>query len=71
MFVCLLVRYEGEYQHGRMQGEGTMSYADGAEYVGGFKDDLMHGTGKMRFASENEYEGGYRQGSVRQSVSRT
>jgi len=37
--------YEGEFENGKMHGEGTMWLANGNKYIGQWRDDQKHGTG--------------------------
>jgi hypothetical protein len=37
--------YEGEWKHGRYEGNGELVYATGAKYVGEFRNSVAHGFG--------------------------
>lgn len=41
-----LVRYEGEFAHGKFQGAGVFSRYDGMKFEGEFKDGRVEGYGK-------------------------
>ena len=52
----------GTFWNGVREGEGTISFSDGSEYVGNWKDNKMHGQGTRRFPNGNVYNGTYREG---------
>ena len=54
--------YEGEFQYGKPNGQGTMTYADGSTYVGEFQDGEPHGQGTMTYANGNTYVGEFQYG---------
>lgn len=35
--------FEGEYVNGLRQGQGTITFSNGAAYIGKVKDDIRHG----------------------------
>ena len=39
--------YEGDFEHGKFQGAGKMTYRDGDIYEGEFKNGKMHGAGNI------------------------
>lgn len=41
--------YEGPCQHGRYEGTGVYTYADGTRYEGQFHNGQFHGAGKLVF----------------------
>ena len=49
--------YEGEFEHGRMEGQGTSRDAAGCVYVGTFRRGAAHGRGKCTWSQQWEYEG--------------
>ena len=53
-------RYSGDTQDGRMQGRGTLLYADGHKYTGEWKNNKRHGWGVMEFSNGDRYEGQWR-----------
>jgi hypothetical protein len=59
-------KYEGEFQHGRIQGQGKLSLPDGSYYEGEFADEFFNGTGTMIYEDGSKYIGdwvlGYREG---------
>jgi len=50
-------RYEGEFEDGLFNGEGTYYYANGDRYDGEFRDDMKHGRGILKFANGDQYNG--------------
>jgi len=42
---------------GRINGQGTYTYADGSEYVGEFRDGKYHGQGTYTFSNGDKYVG--------------
>lgn len=41
-----IIRYEGEFAHGKFQGTGVFSRYDGMKFEGEFKDGRVEGYGK-------------------------
>jgi hypothetical protein len=56
--------FEGEFQHGTANGQGTYTYANGNKYVGDFKGGLFHGQGAYTYADGGTYVGEYKDGNV-------
>ena len=56
--------YEGEFQNGTFNGQGTYTSARGEKYVGEYKDGQYHGRGTYVFADGDKYVGEYRDGSL-------
>jgi hypothetical protein len=50
-------RYEGEFNEGLKQGEGTYTWENGDRYQGRFASDRPDGRGKYQFANGDTYEG--------------
>ena len=53
--------YEGDTVHEVLDGEGEMTFKNGAIYTGGFRDSKEHGYGKLVKGS-NVYEGAWKAG---------
>ena len=51
------IKYVGEYKDGKMHGQGTQSWADGAKYVGEYKDGKVHGQGTITWVDGGNYVG--------------
>jgi hypothetical protein len=52
---CLCSRsYEGEWVDGKINGQGTLWYADGDQYQGEWRDGKMHGRGTYTYADGEE-----------------
>ena len=49
--------YEGDWLHGRWNGNGSLSNGDGDYYQGGLTNDRKHGSGVLRFADGRVFEG--------------
>ncbi|GMI11168.1 hypothetical protein TrVE_jg4502 [Triparma verrucosa] len=49
--------YTGEFEKGRLTGQGTYFFSDGGKYTGEFRDNLRHGTGEYRYPNKNVYVG--------------
>ena len=49
--------YEGEWVDGKINGQGTLWYADGDQYQGEWRDGKMHGRGLYTFPNGNKYDG--------------
>ena len=54
--------YEGEFQNGAFNGQGTYTLANGEKYVGEYKDGQYHGRGSYQFSDGDKYVGEYRDG---------
>ena len=52
--------YEGEWVDGKINGQGTLWYADGDQYQGEWRDGKMHGRGTYTYADGDQYEGDWR-----------
>ena len=50
-------KYVGEWQDGKYNGQGTLTYPDGQKYVGEFKDFLPDGKGVL-FKVNGEIQSG-------------
>jgi hypothetical protein len=55
-------KYVGEFKGGEKNGQGTYTWADGAQYVGEWKDDLRHGQGTISYANGKKYVGEFKDG---------
>jgi hypothetical protein len=53
-------RYEGEWVDGKINGQGTLWYADGDQYQGEWRDGKMHGRGTYTYADGDQYEGDWK-----------
>eukprot|EP01034_Spumella_vulgaris_P025747 gene25747-32236_t len=40
-------QYSGEFSHGRICGQGTMTYVDGSVFTGMWRNDVRNGTGSL------------------------
>jgi hypothetical protein len=49
--------YEGEFQDGAFNGQGTYTTARGEKYIGELKDGKYHGRGTYIFADGDKYVG--------------
>lgn len=55
--------YSGEYQNGKMHGQGTLEDSrTGIKYTGTFNNGKITGFGKYKFLDGSEYEGGFLDG---------
>ena len=45
-----------------MNGEGTLTWADGRQYEGGFINDKRHGWGEFKWKDGRQYRGGWDNG---------
>ena len=50
--------YQGEFNEGKADGQGTYVESDGNKYVGEFKNGLKNGFGQYRYEDGMKYEGG-------------
>ncbi len=55
-------KYSGEVKNGEPNGQGTVTWFDGAKFVGEFKDGNENGQGTETFPSGQKYVGGFRDG---------
>jgi hypothetical protein len=53
-------KYVGEFQDGKLNGQGTYTYPNGSKYVGEFKDDKFSGQGTYTNASGDKYVGEFK-----------
>ena len=53
-------RYEGEWVDDKINGQGTLWYADGDQYQGEWRDGKMHGRGTYTYADGDQYEGDWK-----------
>jgi hypothetical protein len=63
-YVSKSFRYEGEFNEGLKQGEGTYIWENGDRYQGRFANDRPDGRGKYQFANGDAYEGEVRLGVI-------
>jgi hypothetical protein len=56
------VRYEGEWQNGKMNGRGTAEYPNGDCYIGEWKDGKWHGRGTFSQKAGDRYDGEFKNG---------
>ena len=56
--------YEGEFQNGTFNGQGTYTSARGEKYIGEYKDGKHHGRGTYTFVAGDKYAGEYRDGNL-------
>lgn len=56
------MRYEGEFQNDRPNGQGTGLFQNGAKYVGEFKEGQRAGLGRQTFADGTIYSGSFKDG---------
>lgn len=52
----------GQWEDGKLNGEGSVTFTDDASYVGEFKDDQYHGQGTFTFADGRRYTGQFMEG---------
>ena len=62
--------YVGAFVLGNKEGEGVMSYADGAEYRGNWLENEQSGQGTLKYASGDVYTGEWRKGMQDRGVLR-
>ena len=56
--------YEGEFEDGKVHGQGTYSWSDGTMYQGAFESGLPHGEGRQTWPSGATYEGNFTAGRI-------
>lgn len=54
--------YDGEWKHGKMNGEGVYQFTDGTRYSGSFKDNRMDELGETTYATGSSYKGRWKNG---------
>ena len=52
--------YVGEFRNGGLNGQGTLTYANGQKYVGEFRDNKFNGQGTATHPDGTKYVGGFR-----------
>lgn len=50
----VLLRYEGEWLHGKKEGKGTITLPDGSKYRGQWKDGQITGTGVFTLSPDSD-----------------
>jgi len=55
-------RYEGQFEHGVLQGHACMSWPNGQNYVGQYFDNLKHGAGVFTWSDGRRYSGQWQHG---------
>ncbi|GAA6168839.1 MORN repeat-containing protein [Sessilibacter corallicola] len=55
-------RYEGEFENGKRDGQGSMDYADGSKYKGNWKSDKKDGIGTFWNPRGDRFEGKFNSG---------
>lgn len=55
-----LFSYEGKYDKGIKEGNGTFIYPDGSKYEGDWKAGIKDGLGKYTYANGDWYEGSWK-----------
>jgi hypothetical protein len=63
-YVSKAYMYEGEFEDGMKQGEGTCVWDNGDRYQGQFAGDVPDGRGKYQYSSGDVYEGEMKRGVV-------
>lgn len=56
--------FVGQWLHGRMYGQGKMTFSDGSVYTGDWLDGIREGQGEMRFVDGSVYAGPFKQNKV-------
>eukprot|EP00356_Strombidium_inclinatum_P014865 CAMPEP_0170506624 /NCGR_PEP_ID=MMETSP0208-20121228/55624_1 /TAXON_ID=197538 /ORGANISM="Strombidium inclinatum, Strain S3" /LENGTH=107 /DNA_ID=CAMNT_0010788275 /DNA_START=1415 /DNA_END=1738 /DNA_ORIENTATION=+ len=54
-----VAKYEGDFKHGKREGQGSMVWADGSSFEGTWKNDMRQ-VGKMVMGNGCVYEGKFR-----------
>ena len=49
-------------RHGKLHGQGVMTFSDGSRYEGEFRDGRMHGRGIVTFPNGTRFECEFRDG---------
>jgi len=57
-------RFAGNWSHGKRDGQGFMSYADGCTYEGEYKNGLKHGFGVLTWPSGDSFFGTFNCGKA-------
>lgn len=55
-------KYVGEFKNGKMEGQGTYTFANGDKYVGEFKDGKMEGQGTYTYVNGSKDVGEFKNG---------
>jgi hypothetical protein len=63
-YVSKSYKYDGEWNDGLKQGEGTYMWENGDRYAGHFSADRPDGKGKYQFANGDSYEGDVQSGVI-------
>ena len=63
-YVSKSFKYEGEFNEGLKQGEGTYVWENGDRYQGHFANDRPDGRGKYQFANGDSYDGEVKLGVI-------
>lgn len=56
--------YEGDFKNDRYDGQGIMSWANGAKYMGQFLNNEKHGMGKEHYGQGDKFIGEYQNGTM-------
>jgi len=64
-------KYIGEWENGRRNGQGTLSWSNGSTYTGAWKDDKFNGHGTVTYANGNTYTGEFKDGNFNGQVTVT
>lgn len=67
----LYERDEGEYRNGKLNGRGTIVFANGNRYDGEFRDGLYHGQGTYSWANGDRYQGAWQNDRVNGTGTKT
>jgi hypothetical protein len=57
-------KYEGEFEDGEQDGQGTETYSDGRTYVGEFKEGEHDGHGTITFPDGRQFVGQFHKGKM-------
>ena len=58
------IKYDGSLVHGKMDGQGTLTFKNGDKYEGDFKNGIFDGKGKFTSKSGWKYEGEFSKGQA-------